>query len=106
MEPAGPARLQGWLAAILTADITGGLRLIELNEEEALGPLERNSGIAAKQPHRAAQRYVTFQMAEVAASRLMFRDILMLITRLRAPPAPAGEVQGWNATNNDGKGAP
>jgi len=34
-------------------------------------------------------RYVTFQMAEVAVSRLMFRDILMLIGRLRAPPAPA-----------------
>jgi Transposase DDE domain group 1 len=34
-------------------------------------------------------RYVTFQMAEVAVSRLMFRGILMLIARLRAPPAPA-----------------
>jgi hypothetical protein len=34
-------------------------------------------------------RYVTFQMAEVAVSRLMFTDILMLIARLRAPPAPA-----------------
>jgi Transposase DDE domain group 1 len=34
-------------------------------------------------------RYVTFQMAEVAVSRLMFRDVLMLIARLRAPPAPA-----------------
>jgi hypothetical protein len=34
-------------------------------------------------------RYVTFQMAEVAVSRLMLRDILMLIARLRAPPAPA-----------------
>jgi len=34
-------------------------------------------------------RYVTFQMAEVAVSRLMFRDILMHIARLRAPPAPA-----------------
>ena len=34
-------------------------------------------------------RYVTFQMAEVAVSRLMFRDILMLIARLRAPRAPA-----------------
>jgi Transposase DDE domain group 1 len=33
-------------------------------------------------------RYVTFQMAEVTVSRLMFRDILMLIARLRAPPAP------------------
>jgi hypothetical protein len=34
-------------------------------------------------------RYVTFQMAEVAISRQMFADILRLIARLRAPPAPA-----------------
>ena len=34
-------------------------------------------------------RYVTFQMAEVAVPRQMFEDILMLIARLRAPPAPA-----------------
>ena len=34
-------------------------------------------------------RYVTFQMAEVAVSRWMFTDILSLIARLRAPPAPA-----------------
>jgi predicted nucleotidyltransferase len=45
-------------------------------------------------------------VAEVAASRIMFKDILMLIARLRAPPALAGEVQGSNATKNDGKGAP
>jgi hypothetical protein len=32
---------------------------------------------------------VTFQMAEVAVSRQMFADILPLIARLRAPPAPA-----------------
>ena len=34
-------------------------------------------------------RYVTFQLAEAAVSRQMFADILMLIARLRAPPAPA-----------------
>jgi len=34
-------------------------------------------------------RYVTFQPAEVAVSRQMFADILSLIARLRAPPAPA-----------------
>src|SRR5207302_6906292 len=34
-------------------------------------------------------RYVTFQLAEVAVSRQMFQEILMLIARLRAPPAPA-----------------
>jgi Transposase DDE domain group 1 len=34
-------------------------------------------------------RYVTFQMAEVAVPRQMFKDILILIARLRAPPALA-----------------
>jgi hypothetical protein len=34
-------------------------------------------------------RYVTFQLAEIALSRQMFADILSLIARLRAPPAPA-----------------
>jgi hypothetical protein len=33
-------------------------------------------------------RYVIFQMAEVAVPRQMFKEILMLIARLRAPPAP------------------
>ena len=33
--------------------------------------------------------YVTFQMAEVAVPREMFQEILSLIARLRAPPAPA-----------------
>jgi len=33
--------------------------------------------------------YTIFQMAEVAVSRKMFQEILMLIARLRAPPAPA-----------------
>jgi hypothetical protein len=34
-------------------------------------------------------RYVTFQLAEVAVPRQMFQEILSLIARLRAPPAPA-----------------
>src|SRR4051794_2077409 len=34
-------------------------------------------------------RYVTFQMAEVAVPRQMSAEILSLITRLRASPAPA-----------------
>jgi hypothetical protein len=34
-------------------------------------------------------RYVIFQMAEVAVPRQMFQEILSLIARLRAPPAPA-----------------
>jgi hypothetical protein len=32
-------------------------------------------------------RYVTFQMAEVAVSRLMLRETLILIARLRPLPA-------------------
>jgi hypothetical protein len=34
-------------------------------------------------------RYVTFQLAEIAVPREMFAEILSLIARLRAPPAPA-----------------
>ena len=34
-------------------------------------------------------RYTTFQMVEVALPRQMFHEILMLIARLRIPPAPA-----------------
>jgi hypothetical protein len=34
-------------------------------------------------------RYTVFQMAEVAVPRQMFREILSLIVRLRAPSAPA-----------------
>ena len=34
-------------------------------------------------------RYITFQLAEVAVSRQMFQEILMLIARLRALPAAA-----------------
>ena len=33
-------------------------------------------------------RYVTFQTAEVAVPRRMFREILSLIARLRAPSVP------------------
>jgi hypothetical protein len=34
-------------------------------------------------------RYVTFQIPEVAVPRQIFQEILSLIARLRAPPAPA-----------------
>ena len=41
-------------------------------------------------------RYVTFQLAEVAVSRELFRKILILIDDLRRRPAPAqaGEIDG------------
>jgi hypothetical protein len=55
--------------------------------------------MVAEQPAREADpdrrqvvshgRYVTFQLAEVAVPQRMFADILSLIARLRAPPAPA-----------------
>jgi DDE family transposase len=51
-------------------------------------------------------RYVMFQLAEVAVSRQMFEDILMLIARLRAPPAPAWRRLWSDATDDDGRGAP
>ena len=35
------------------------------------------------------ESYVTFQLAEIAVSRQIFRQILSLIAWLRAPPAPA-----------------
>jgi hypothetical protein len=45
------------------------------------------AGIGAKIVSHA--RCVTFQMAEVAVPRQIFHEILSLIARLRAPPAPA-----------------
>ena len=37
----------------------------------------------------AHARYTIFQMAEVAVPRQMIQEILSLMGRLRAPPAPA-----------------
>jgi hypothetical protein len=51
-------------------------------------------------------RYVTFQLAEVAVSRQMFAEILSLITRLRAPPAPASGAQELCAASDEGTGMP
>ena len=62
------------------------------------GDAQGGGTVVADQPAREADqdrrkgghgRYVTFQLAEVVVSRQMFKDILMLIARLRAPPAPA-----------------
>jgi hypothetical protein len=35
------------------------------------------------------KRYVAFQMAEVAIPRILFADILRLVSELRPPPAVA-----------------
>jgi hypothetical protein len=50
-------------------------------------------------------RYVTFQLAEVAVSRQMFQDILSLIARLTASPAPASTGDRSDATDGDGRDA-
>ena len=59
----------------------------------------------------AVKRYgdllgVAFQMADVAVPKQMFREILSLIVRLRAPPAPDDRQMGSDATDGDGRGAP
>jgi hypothetical protein len=51
-------------------------------------------------------RYVIFQMAEVAVPRQMFKEILMLIARLRAPPAPTRRGLGSKGADHDGRGMP
>jgi hypothetical protein len=50
-------------------------------------------------------RYTTFQMAEVAAPRQMFQEILMLIAQLRAPTRASMRAWGSNATDNDVRSA-
>src|ERR1700730_10126051 len=44
MEPAGPARVERRLAAILAADVAGYSRLIEADEEGTLGRLKALRG--------------------------------------------------------------
>jgi hypothetical protein len=50
-------------------------------------------------------RYVTFQLAEVAVSRQMFQEILMLVARLRPRRRPRDREMGSNTTGGDGIGA-
>ena len=49
MEPAGPARVERRLAAILAADVAGYSRLIEADEE---GTLRRLKALRAENFHR------------------------------------------------------
>ena len=72
-----------------------------LNREEfvVVGWTDPEGAVVADQSAREADqdrrevvahgRYVTFQLAEVTVPRQMFAEILSLIARLRAPPAPA-----------------
>jgi hypothetical protein len=50
-------------------------------------------------------RYVTFQMAEAAALRQMFADILSLIARFRGTVRASMTSAGSDATE-DGRGVP
>jgi hypothetical protein len=64
------------------------------NCNPSFAPIPRWSGRGEKLIKIGAKvvshgRYVTFQLAEVAVSRQMFQEILSLIARLRASPAPA-----------------
>jgi hypothetical protein len=55
-------------------------------------------------------RYVTFLVAEIGVPRQMFREILSLIARIRAAPAPASTADGSDMIlrlrDHDGRGAP
>jgi hypothetical protein len=55
----------------------------------AVGPSLREKLIKIGAKVVSHGRYVTIHMAEVVVSRQTFADILMLIARLRAPPASA-----------------
>ena len=68
----------------MTAPDRGAERQIAL---ASMGPSTQGSKIGAKVVSHG--RYVTFQMAEVAVPRRLFAEVLWLIGRLRAPPAPA-----------------
>jgi len=69
-----------------TAPVDGGFRLAASGRE---GGADRDIGIKIGAKVVRHGRYTTFQLAEVAAPRQMFEEILGLIARLLAPPAPA-----------------
>ncbi len=73
------------LAGLLRQSVFGRLAGYEdVNDAERLC---RDPAMRAKVVSHG--RYVSFQLAEVAVPRQMFAEILSLIARLRAPPAPA-----------------
>jgi Transposase DDE domain group 1 len=85
---ANAVRLQLHVLAYNLGNFTRTLAMPEAAERWSLTSLrEKLIKIGAKVVSHG--RYVTFQMAEVAVSRQMFQEILSLIARLRAPPAPA-----------------
>ena len=85
---ANAVRLQLHALAYNLGDFLRTLAMSETAEPWSLTSLrEKLIKIGAKVVSHG--RYVTFQMAEMALPKQMFREILSLIVRLRAPPAPA-----------------
>jgi hypothetical protein len=85
---ANSVRLQLHVLAYSLGNFMRTLALPKATEPWSLtSPREKLIKIGAKVVSHG--RYVTFQMAGVAVSRQMFADILSLIARLQAPPAPA-----------------
>jgi len=85
---ANAVRLQLHALAYNLGDFMRTLAIPETAEPWSLSSLrEKLIKIGAKVV--AHGRYVTFQLAEVAVPQQMFAEILSLIARLRAPPAPA-----------------
>ncbi|MBW1683878.1 MAG: hypothetical protein JRS35_02330 [Deltaproteobacteria bacterium] len=56
-------------------------------------------------PQVSRGRYVTFQSAEVAVPRKLFREILRRIDELRQKPDPVYAEEIHSKVQNDGRGA-
>ena len=59
------------------------------SEERANNNQKQNTSRSARRSLVSHGRYVAFQMAEVAIPRILFADILRLVSELRPPPAVA-----------------
>jgi DDE family transposase len=64
-------------------------KLIVTDMDSSESPIYGEQEGSAYNGHFGRTCYAVFQMAEVAVPRQMFKDILSLIARLRAAPAPA-----------------
>jgi hypothetical protein len=99
---ANAVRLQLHALAYTLGNFIRTLAMLKATEPRSLTSLrEKLIKIGAKVVSHG--RYVTFQLAEVAVSRQMFADILSLIARLRAPPAPHERRCGRNAASDKGE---
>ncbi len=79
------------LTAILAADVVGYSRLMEADEAETLAALKAHREALIDRTFAERHgRIFTFQMAEVAVPRDLFREILKLIEGLRWPTLAAG----------------